>query len=94
MSFLGKAYISFCTGMGVYGFTRGYRSNIHKDRESLTAEKCVSGLLNGICYGTPIFNIGPIFRLVNRLEIQHKSLNKEEHKSNYEEFMGICNETI
>ena len=94
MSFLGKAYATFCSGMGVYGFTRGYRSNIHTNKEPLTAEKCVSGLLNGICYGAPIFNVGPMFRLLNRLEIEHKNLNKDEHKSNYQEFMGVCNDTI
>lgn len=94
MSFVGKTYATFCVGMGIYGFTRGYRSNIYKDRESLTAEKYVSGLVNGICYAAPILNIGPTFRLLNRLEIETKNLNKEQHKSNYEEFMGICNDTI
>lgn len=94
MSFLGKTYIAFCSGMGIYGFTRGYRSNIREDKENLTAEKCLSGILNGICYAVPIANIGPTFRLINRLEIEYKNLNKEEHKSNYEEFIGICKDTI
>lgn len=94
MSFIGKTYFTFCSGMGIYGFTRGYRSNIHKDREALTAEKCINGIVNGICYAAPILNMGPTFRLLNRLEIEYKNLNKEEHKSNYEEFMGMCNDTI
>jgi len=94
MSFIGKTYFTFCASMGVYGFTRGYRSTIHKDREALTAEKCVIGFINGICYVAPILNIGPTFRLLNRLEIEYKNLDKEQHKSNYEEYMGICKDTI
>lgn len=94
MTFLSKVYLTFCTGMGIYGFTRGYRSETHKDRESLTAEKCGKGLINGICYGAPIINIGPTLRLLNRLEIDYKNLNKEQHKSEYEEFIGTCKDTI
>lgn len=94
MGFLTKLYGTFCVGMGVYGFTRGYRSYTCKEDNNLISTKVVQGVINGVMYGTPIFNIWPTLRLLNRLEVKYKNLNKDNYKSNYEESFGVCKETI
>jgi hypothetical protein len=89
-----KLYGTFCIGMGLYGFTRGYRSFNSKDKERLTSDKITNAIFNALFYAAPIANIGPTIRLINRLEIEHKGLNMNDYKDNYREFVGDCEETI
>ena len=94
MTPLSKKYFTFCTGMGIYGFTRGYRADIVKNQQTLTLDKCLCGFMNSFFYTAPIFNIFQVFKLVNRVEIYFKNLNKDEYEYNYQEFIGICKDTV
>ena len=94
MAFLTKLYGTFCVGMGAYGFSRGYRAYSGKEDTNLTSNKVVHGIINGMTYGAPVLNMWPTFRLLNRLEIECRKLNKDNYQSNYEECIGVCKETI
>lgn len=91
-----KLYGLFTFGMASYGFSRGYRANNnieyrYPDKKIyLTSEKCVNGIMNSIFYAIPILNMGPLFRLINRLEIDYYKLDKENYIKNYQELAGIC----
>lgn len=94
MNLATKLYGTFCVGMGVYGFSRGYRSRVINEKERLISDKLTNAAFNGLFYAAPIANIGPTLRLINRLEIEHKGLNMNDYKDNYREFVGDCEETI
>jgi hypothetical protein len=94
-SYFGKVLVGFCSTMSVYGFTRGYRAQEGKIiKESLTSDKIANATINSLFYAMPIMNIGPTLRLINRLEIEHKRLHKDDYKDNYREFVGECMDTI
>lgn len=84
---------TFCTGMGMYGFYRGYRSEID-GRSKLTMDKISSSILNGMLYSIPIFNMYHFSRLLNRIEIEHKNLDPEKFKNEYKEIDGECKFTF
>lgn len=83
-------YGKFCIGMVGYGFYRGY--NI--ENSTFYTEKIIKGVLNGGYYGFPFINMFPTIRLLNRLEISYKNLDKYQHKSEYEELFGYCYHTL
>jgi len=91
-SHFAKALIGFCSTMSVYGFTRGYR--VQYNKELLTSDKIANATINSLLYAVPIVNIVPIIKLINRLEIEHKRLHKDDYKSSYSEFVGNCMDTI
>jgi hypothetical protein len=93
-SYFGKALIGFCSTMSVYGFSRGYRAEIVKNKESLTSDKIANATVNSLLYTIPGMNFGPTLRLINRLEIEHKGLHKNDYSDNYREFVGDCMDTI
>lgn len=94
MNLAAKLYGTFCVGMGMYGFSRGFRAQYNQDKERLTSDKITNAAFNGLFYAAPIANIGPTIRLINRLEIEYKGLNASDYKDNYREFVGDCEETI
>lgn len=94
MTFLKKLYPTFCVGMGVYGSYRGYRAKSQSEGHRLTIDKFSLGIINGIMYAAPIANIWPTVKLLNRMEIEYKQLDKSLYKSNYEEIVGVCEETF
>lgn len=82
-------------GMGIYGFTRGYRSyNKSNTRENLIGEKLFNGALNGYMYCIPIYNFRWIYSSVNRLEVKYRNLDKNIYEENYKEMTGICDDII
>lgn len=94
MTFFNKLYPTFCVGMGLYGSHRGYRSKSHGEDNRLTIDKMTLGFINGIIYAAPIVNIWPTVKLLNRMEIEYKQLDKHLYKSNYEEVVGVCEDTF
>jgi len=103
---MSRLFIGVQTMMGVYGFTRGYRSKPYnqykfksdKDKlenELLLTTKCINGLLNGWMYSMPILNIPMILNLCDRIEIEMKGYNKEEYVKSYVEWIdGKCDDTL
>lgn len=94
-----RIYYSFCASMGLYGYTRGYRStddfNSKNEKfERLTSDKIASGIINALYYATPIINTWPALRLINRIEIEYKDLDKNKYESSYTELTGKCDETF
>lgn len=91
-----KAFWRFNIGMGIYGFTRGFRSDFERSpRKLLFTERLLGSLANSTIYFLPVYNIYQLYRIINRLEIYSRGLNKEEYKSAYEEpFSGICKDTL
>ena len=82
-------------GMGMYGFTRGYRSqNKSNTPELLICEKLTNGILNGYMYCLPFYNIKWVHNLLNRVEVKYRNLDKKVYEKNYEETCGICDDTI
>lgn len=98
MMLITKIYCGFSAGMASYGFTRGYRSRSFYERfgetDYLTADKIIHGLITSVEYAIPINNFIVFGRLINRLEIEYKQLDKEKFRDNYKELVGICNDTI
>lgn len=81
--------------MGIYGFTRGYRSHDKLNtREKLIGEKLLDGVRNGYMYCVPIYNFRWIYSSINRLEVKYRDLDKHIYEENYNEMTGICNDTI
>lgn len=74
-------YFSF----GGYGFWRQYKSM--SSEELLTYKICFS-LMNGSLYVLPPYNIYAFYKLLNRLEIQSKNLDKHLYENQYTEFLG------
>jgi hypothetical protein len=86
-------------GMGTYGFTRGFRSeyyNIDKSkRNMLFAERVKEGLVNSAFYVMPVWNIYPLYCLLNRIEIDTRGLNKHDYIDYYKEpLSGHCLDTL
>jgi hypothetical protein len=52
------------------------------------------GFFNALMYSAPIFNIWPLARLVDRLEIQYNELDKTHYKESFTELVGECYDTI
>lgn len=100
-SLIEKCFFTFHVGMGIYGFTRGFRSNRehYKDfninRKLLLSERFVEGFMNASYYVVPFFNLFPLYRLVNRVEISIRGLKKEDYKNYYKEpLSGYCFDTL
>ena len=87
-----KGFFIFHGLMSVYGFSRGYRSEFKN--KPLFTEKIIRGFYNGIIYGLPIWNIPMLLKIVDRVEIKFLNLNKKDYIYSYEEFIGICKDTI
>lgn len=92
MALYTKIYKGICLSMGGWGFSRGYRSN--DNTKTLTSEKLFISSTNAIMYATPIINFIPLIKLVDRMEIKYKNLDKENFKSSYKEFSGVCYDTF
>jgi hypothetical protein len=92
--------------MGVYGFSRGYRSkpyskymtkteNDKVENKLLLTTKVLNGFFNGVMYSLPIWNIPMVLNLFDRVEIEMKGYNKEEYVKSYLEwFDGKCDDTL
>jgi hypothetical protein len=76
------------TSLGIYGFSRGYRAKRDCNYNKLTSEKFLSGCVNGVFYMLPPLNIICVIKILNRMEIENKNLDKDMHKNEYEEYIG------
>lgn len=100
-NFLNKGYLfkSFWvvnTSLGAYGFSRGYRSGskYEPNHERLTSHKILDGTINSIFYMIPPWNLYYVTKLLNRMEIEYKNLDKSLYKSAYEDLTGTCEDTF
>lgn len=89
-----RSLTTFCTCMGMYGVSRGYRSEQFDGSCQLTTDKISSSVLNGLMYSVPIFNLYYLSKLLNRLEIEHKQLDPVKFRSEYKEINGECKSTF
>jgi hypothetical protein len=89
---LSRLYKGYSILMFGYGFTRGYRS----DHNDLITGKFIMGIFNGSIYSIPGFNVLSTINLLNRIEIKYRNYDKfdKKYKSNYEELIGYCYDTI
>jgi hypothetical protein len=91
----GKFYTGFCFTMGLYGYTRGFRSTSSYDKSPrLTTQKLSMGFFNALLYSAPVYNLWPLARLVDRLEIDYNGLDKTQYKDAFIELVGECYDTI
>jgi hypothetical protein len=101
MTIIRRIYEGYCIAFGVYGISRGMRVEDAK----FWTEKAISGFLVGCVYATPVFNIFPTIRLINRLESEYRGKSPRTTKlfkerleyydeANYEEITGFCYDTI
>lgn len=91
-----KTFIVTNTSFGLYGFSRGYRSSstYNPDNEKLTSDRIFSGSLNCLFYMIPPWNLFYITKLLNRMEIEYKNLDKNLYNSEYKELTGTCKDTF
>lgn len=94
MGFLRKAFIGYTSYMSVYGFSRGYRSEYRSEKKELLMNRIKVGLLNGMLYAIPIWNVCHLVKLVNRIEIHNKCLNPRDYSAEYQEVSGECYDTF
>lgn len=92
-----NSYLLFNVNFGIYGFIRGVNCVECENNQLFTQSllnKLGMGLYNSIFYAMPIFNIYPLSKLSNRLEIHFRELDPNIYKSAYEEFVGINMNTV
>lgn len=94
MSKFFKIYSGFCTISGIYGFSRGLRSQSWDNKDKLIVNKFIGSFVNGILYSIPIYNTIYLAQLINRIEIKYRNLDPEKYQSNYIELDGKCNDTF
>lgn len=85
-----KIVSTFCVGMGMYGSSRGYRANRNSKvpQHQLLSTRIKSSIMNGLLYSIPIYNLNEFVRLLNRIEIGHKQLDKTLFREQYTEIDG------
>jgi tetrahydromethanopterin S-methyltransferase subunit E len=86
-------FIRLSAGMGLYGFSRGYRAQ-EPNKIPLIGYSIMKGIQNGIIYVLPGWNIVSLLRLINRLEIHARGLNRENYPAEYMEIGGYCFDTV
>lgn len=94
--------------IGLYGFTRGFRSipyevkydtttgkrvTIYNNNVLLT-QKITNGIMNGFMYCMPIWNIPMVMNGMNRVEIKARGLELNNYLSSYQEWSGMCYDTL
>lgn len=101
-----KALTRFHIGMGIYGFTRGFRSDyensfsrfITRDksqRKLLLSERVFDGVANSMIYVAPLWNIYFLYCLLYRVEISIRGLKKDDYYYYYKEpVSGYCFDTL
>jgi hypothetical protein len=72
----------------VYGFYRGYNAEDDFKTYKFYSDKYIHGLCNMTTYAIPPFQIFALYRLINRLEIKYKNMDKTDHESEYREVVG------
>lgn len=80
--------------MGVYGFTRGWRSQRSGEEPRLLYHKCFSGMANGLFYAYPLVNLLTLASLIGRLEVKARGLDPTKYDDCYREMDGECTDTI
>ena len=86
--------------IGLYGFTRGYRSIPYEVKYDTTGQRVLltqkisNGLMNGLIYCTPILNIPMVMSCINRIEIKARGLEPNKYVSSYQEWTGMCYDTL
>jgi hypothetical protein len=92
---LSKTFVVTNLSLGLYGFSRGYRSSSKYDHnEKLTSRKILDGTITSIFYMIPPWNLYYVTKLLNRMEIKYKNLDKSLYNSEYEDLTGQCTDTI
>jgi hypothetical protein len=87
--------VGYCSIMGLYGFTRGYRcENRYTKVPMLMTERIFNGFIAGCVYSNPFLNFWQFKKLVNRIEISYYKLDKKDYTDCYDEICGICYDTI
>lgn len=92
-----RYYVRYSIGMGLYGITRGYRSEPKQQGVSppLLADRVVLSIANGFVYSLPGWNVVHMLKLVNRMEIRMRGWNPADYPLSYEEcMMAHCSDTI
>lgn len=89
MNGLSKIHFGFCSTMGIYGLSRGIRS----DNENNKIIKFKNVLTNGILYSCPIVNIIPTYKLYNRIYLEKNNVLKKDYINQYKEYSGYCFDT-
>lgn len=91
-----KTFVFTNTSLGLYGFSRGYRSSstYNVDNEKLTSNKILDGTINSIFYMIPPWNLYNVTKLLNRIEIEYRNLDKSLYNSEYEDLTGRCTDTV
>jgi|UniRef100_A0A6C0ALU2 hypothetical protein len=93
--FLFKSFIVANTSFGIYGFSRGYRGTSEYDNNTrLTTQKIFNGTISGIFYMIPPWNLYFIKKLLNRIEIKYRNLDKNLYNYEYDDLTGECKDTI
>ena len=89
-----KLYFKFCAGMGVYGFSRTWRSDSDSDSDSLNVEKFVSSVVNGIAYASPgPYQLYALYCLSKRIGYMSNA-SKETYIDAFKEIGGYCYSTF
>jgi hypothetical protein len=93
--------------IGLYGFTRGYRSIPYEvkydttgkrvtvyNNNVLVTQKITNGVMNGFMYCMPMWNIPMVMNGMNRVEIKVRGLEADKYLSSYQEWSGMCYTTL
>lgn len=92
----------YTIGMGLYGASRGYRSNyqFHDKKwvkvERLYGYRLMDTVGNGINYAWPMFGLLGLFRLMNRIHVRQMGWKSDDFPKEYEEcgYQMYCLDTL
>ena len=88
----------YAVGMGLYGFTRGYRATHQWDKSKgqfvpcpyLIGDQIGKGILTGVFYAIPYTIPWTLVKLLNRVEIRVRGWKPEDFPQEYEDGPGYC----
>lgn len=93
MNILYKVYqANIC--FGLYGFTRGFRSETKEQNDILFIQRTVNGFCNSLFYIAPGINLYNACNLIGRLEVKIRNLPPSSYQSLYTEATGTCYSTM
>ena len=100
VSRIGNIIVGFHCLSALYGVSRGYRSipfekHINENNYILLHSlKLKNSLFNGVMYGMPFWNIPTLCNVFDRIEIEVRGLDKNLYYKSYEEWVGVCYDTL
>ncbi len=92
-----KLCLGYSMISGIYGFSRGIRSDIINSNSNLYIEMPILATMNGLIYSIPFVNIYQTFKIFARIELKYREKNiclDKYNRYHNEPITGNCKYTF